>query len=284
MIPIDDCKLLISCCNNKGGLYLVQFKQQQYEINKVLNVRCTGITKYGSSFVVISSSHGIFILDENLKVIKNKALSIELDLHGVAIDDDKAYIIETKTNSIGIYNLKNNLERIDEIRFSPENDDVCHVNDLYIANDKLYVSMFSYPPRKNFLSFAGYFPNKTIHQGVILEYSLQERKVVKVCHDKLLQPHSVLHYDNKLYYCVSGEFLVKSNEEVIFKCLGYTRGLAVRNQTMFIGQSESRHIPVLLKKNTNILLDCGIYVHDISTKLSSFIHIPSEEIYGILVI
>lgn len=101
----------------------------------------------------------------------NKALSTELDLHGVAIDNDKAYIIETKTNSIGIYNLKNNLERIDEIRFSPENDDVCHVNDLYIANDKLYVSMFSYPPRKNSLSFA----NKT-YQGVILEYSLQERK------------------------------------------------------------------------------------------------------------
>ncbi|MCR8867915.1 TIGR03032 family protein [Peribacillus frigoritolerans] len=175
--------------------------------------------------------------------------------------------------------MKNNLERIDEIRFSPENDDVCHVNDLYIANDKLYVSMFSYPPRKNSLSFA----NKT-YQGVILEYSLQERKVVKICHDKLLQPHSVLHYDNKMFYCVSGEFLVKRNEEDIFKCLGYTRGLAVRNQTLFVGQSESRQIPVLLNKHTNILLDCGIYVHDISTKLSSFIHIPSEEIYGILVI
>ncbi|WHX62824.1 DUF4915 domain-containing protein [Peribacillus frigoritolerans] len=279
MIPIDDCKLLISCCNHKGGLYLVHFKQQQPEIKRILNVGCTGITKYGSSFVVISNSHGIFILDENLKVIMNKALSTELDLHGVAIDNDKAYIIETKTNSIGVYNLKNNLERIDEIRFSPENDDVCHVNDLHIANDKLYVSMFSYPPRKNSLSFA----NKT-YRGVILEYSLQERKVVKICHDKLLQPHSVLHYDNKMFYCVSGEFLVKRNEEDIFKCLGYTRGLAVRNQTMFVGQSESRQIPVLLNKHTNILLDCGIYVHDISTKLSSFIHIPSEEIYGILVI
>ncbi|MFK4388853.1 hypothetical protein ABH916_000781 [Peribacillus frigoritolerans] len=279
MIPIDDCQLLISCCNHKGGLYLVHFKQQQPEIKKILNVGCTGITKYGSSFVVISNSHGIFILDENLNVIMNKALSTELDLHGVAIDNDKAYIIETKTNSIGIYNLKNNLERIDEIRFSPENDDVCHVNDLYIANDKLYVSMFSYPPKKNHLSFA----NKT-NLGVILEYSLQERKVVKICHDKLLQPHSVLHYDNKMFYCVSGEFLVKRNEEDIFKCLGYTRGLAVRNQTLFVGQSESRQIPVLLNKHTNILLDCGIYVHDISTKLSSFIHIPSEEIYGILVI
>ncbi|MFJ7308017.1 hypothetical protein [Peribacillus frigoritolerans] len=101
--------------------------------------------------------------------------------------------------------------------------------------------------------------------------------MVKICHDKLIQPHSVLHYDdNKMFYCVSGEFLVK--------CLGYTHGLAVRKQTMFVGQSESRQIPVLLNKHTNILLDCGNYVHDISTKLSSFIHIPSEENYGILVI
>lgn len=38
MIPIDDCKLLISCCNHKGALYLVQFKHQEYEIKKVLNV------------------------------------------------------------------------------------------------------------------------------------------------------------------------------------------------------------------------------------------------------
>ncbi|AOH53477.1 hypothetical protein ABE28_003865 [Peribacillus muralis] len=284
MIPIDDCKLLVSCCNHKGGLYSVQIQHQQYEMKKILNVGCTGMARYGSSFVVISNSHGIFILDENLKVIKNKPLSTELDLHGLAIDNDKAYIVETKTNSIGIYHLKNDLKRMDEIRISPENFDVSHVNDLYIVNDTLYLSMFSNPLRKSLSSFSSYFPYKPIARGVILEYSLQERNIIKICHDKLYQPHSVLHHDNNLFYCVSGEFLVKRNEEDIFKCLGYTRGLAVKNQTMFIGQSESRHIETLLKKHTNVLLDCGIYVHDISTKLSSFIHIPSEEIYGILVI
>ncbi|MCU6600036.1 hypothetical protein OCO53_06090 [Peribacillus frigoritolerans] len=51
-------------------------------------------------------------MDENLKVIKNKALSTELDLHGVAIDSDIAEIIETKTNSISVYKLKNTLERM----------------------------------------------------------------------------------------------------------------------------------------------------------------------------
>ncbi|MFP3122358.1 TIGR03032 family protein [Ectobacillus funiculus] len=284
MIPIDNCKLLITCCNENGGLYLIQFKDQQYELKKILNIECRGVAKYGSSFVIISNTDGILILDENLNIIKRKALPKELDLHGVAIDNDKAYIVETKTNSIGIYDLQNNLERIDEITFSPENEDVCHVNDLFIANGKLYVSMFSYPLKKNFLSFVSYSPQKTIQQGVILEYSLQERKISKICHDKLFQPHSVLLYDDQLYYCVSSKLLVNRNEDVIFKGLGYTRGLAIKNQMMFIGQSESRHLEILLEEHTNLLLDCGIYVHDIDTKLSSFIHIPAKEIYGILIV
>jgi len=284
MIPIDDCELLITCCNQNGGLYSVHFKDQQYELKKILDSECRGIAKYGSSFVVVSNTDGIIVLDEHLNVIKRKALPRELDLHGVAIDNDKAYIVETKTNSIGVYDLQNNMERIDEIIFSPENEDVCHVNDLFIANGKLYVSMFSYPLRRSFFSFISYYPQKIIDHGVILEYSLQERRISKIPHGKLPQPHSVLLHDNQLYYCVSSKLLVKRNEETIFKCLGYTRGLAIKNQTMFIGQSESRHLEILLEEHTNLLLDCGIYVHDIPTKLSSFIHIPSEEIYGILVV
>ncbi|TWD99704.1 hypothetical protein FB545_1996 [Peribacillus frigoritolerans] len=81
-------------------------------------------------------------------------------------------------------------------RFSPENDDICHVNDLYIANDKLYVSMFSYPPKKNHLSFA----NKT-NLGVILEYSLQERKVVKICPKKFME-YWLFKYSKKSYFSV----------------------------------------------------------------------------------
>lgn len=219
MIPIDDCQVLITCCNQNGGLYLAYFKDQQYELKKVLNVECRGIAKYGNSFVVVSNTDGIFILDEQLNVIKHKALSTSLDLHGIAIADDKAYIVETKTNSIGVYDLQNNMERIDEIIFSSENEDVCHVNDLFIANDKLYVSMFSYPLKKKCLSFASYSTQKTINQGVIIEYSLRKRKIVKVFHDKLFQPHSVLLYENQLYYCVSGKLLVKRNEEIFLTVL-----------------------------------------------------------------
>lgn len=67
--------------------------------------------------------------------------------------------------------------------------------------------------------------------------------MVKICYDKLLQPHSVLHYDNKMFYCVSGEFLVKRNEEDIFKYIGYTRGLAIDHFFYPIEQSVDFFLP-----------------------------------------
>jgi hypothetical protein len=272
MINIGDCRLLVSCCNQNGGLYLLTCKKNKFELMKILDVECRGIAKHGDNFLVISNTDGIFMLDNDFNIHKQKSFSKELDFHGVAIKNDKAFIVETRTNSIGVYSLHDDIRKIDELKFSHNKyRDVCHLNDLFFHGERLFVSMFSYPYR-------------TTLNGVILEYSLTDRKIKKIIHDKLSQPHSVLFYNDNLYYCDSARFQVKQDEKVIFNSLGYTRGLAIHNQTMFIGQSESRHLEQLLKDHTNILLDCGIYIHDLSGKLSSFIHIPSPEIYSLLII
>jgi hypothetical protein len=71
------------------------------------------------------------------------------------------FIVQTSTNSIGVYDLRKGLLKIDEIRFSPnKNNDVCHINDLFIASNSIFLSMFSYPDR---LAVG----------GVIIEYSLK---------------------------------------------------------------------------------------------------------------
>lgn len=275
-----DCQLLITCCNQEGGLYVTDFKNGIYSIKKVLNLDCRGIAKYKDYFVLVSRDM-IFILNKTLDIIETKKLAEMLDLHGVAIYNDQAFIVETKTNSIGIYDLKKNMERVDEIKFSPENDDVCHINDICIQDDKAYISMFSYNTRNS-------FPSKILKdsytKGVILEYSLLYRKIISIRQKNLFQPHSVKIYNGELYYCTSAKFLVQKNEENIFKGQGYLRGLDINNEIIFVGQSESRHVDMLLKEHFNILFDCGIYIHNISTKLSSFIHVPSKEIYQILII
>lgn len=272
MIQVENCQLLVSCCNQKGGLYFLEIKDNKPFLTKVLNVECRGIAKYGEQFIVTSNLGGIFVLDEHFKIVKQKHSNKELDFHGVAVKDEKAFIVETGTNSIGIYDLQNDLFKIDEIRFSDNTKkDVCHINDLFIVDDSLFVSMFSYP-------------SHLTSDGVIIEYSIKNRKIINFIFEKLSQPHSVLFHNNHLYYCNSAKFTINQNDKEIFKSLGYTRGLAIREKNMFIGQSESRHLDELLKEHTNILFECGIYVHNLSTKLSSFISLPSSEVYGILVI
>jgi hypothetical protein len=273
-----DCQLLITCCNQDGGLYVANFKNGTYSLKKVFNVESRGIAKYKDQYVLVSKDE-IFILNKALNVIETKKLAKMLDLHGVAIYNDQAFIVETKTNAIGIYNLKN-MEKVDEIKFSPENDDVCHINDICIQDDKAYISMFSYYASNSFPSI---FKDGNT-KGVIVEYSLLLRKTTRIMQKNLFQPHSIKKYNGELYYCSSANFHVQKNEEIIFKGLGYLRGLDIKNEIIFIGQSESRHVDMLLKEHHNILFDCGIYIHNLNTKISSFIHVPSKEIYQILII
>ncbi|MFE0565553.1 DUF4915 domain-containing protein [Priestia megaterium] len=280
MIEIMECQLLITCCNQDGGLYIANFKDGTHSLKKVLNIECRGIAKYKDHFIVVSTN-GILILNENLDVIQTKKLTEMLDLHGIAIYKDQAFIVETTKNSIGIYDLKKNIDRVDEIKLSPENHDTCHINDIFIQDDKAYISMFSYIDKSSFLSKISKNSNT---QGVILEYSLLDKKRVRIMQNNLFQPHSLKIYKEELYYCTSAKFLVQKNEKIIFKGLGYLRGLDIKNEMIFIGQSESRHVDRLLKEQNNILFDCGIYIHNMSTKMSSFIHVPSKEIYQILII
>lgn len=280
MIEIKECQLLITCCNQDGGLYIVSFKDGTHSSEKILNIECRGIAKYKDYFIVVSTNE-ILILNEKLDVIQTKKISEMLDLHGVAIYKDYAFIVETAKNSIGIYDLKKNIDRVDAIKLSPENHDTCHINDIFIQNDKAYISMFSYTNESSFLSKMSKNNNT---EGVILEYSLLDNTTVRIMQNNLFQPHSLKIYKEELYYCTSAKFLVQKNEEIIFKGLGYLRGLDIKNEIMFIGQSESRHVDRLLKEQNNILFDCGIYIHNMFSKMSSFIHVPSREIYQILVI
>ncbi|WP_231597609.1 DUF4915 domain-containing protein [Bacillus sp. SA1-12] len=274
---MKDYQLLVTCCNQGGGLYNITIKNGTYELKKLLPDEYRGIAKYKEMYVIVSNDK-ISLLNSEFEVIKTKILTLALDLHGVAIYNDQVFIVETKTNSIGIYDLNKGLERVDEIKLSPQNNDVCHINDIFIQGDKAYISMFFYHNKKGFLI------KESKIRGVIIEYSLLEKKTNKIMAKQLFQPHSVKVYNEGLFYCQSEKFLVQKNKDIIFKGLGYLRGLDVKDDVLFIGQSESRHVEKLLEEHSNILLDCGIYVHNMSTKMSSFIHVPSKEIYQILAI
>lgn len=272
MAQFKDFNALVSSCNQNGGLYLLNRQNGQNIIKKILKCECRGIARYGPGFIVVSNEEGIIILDGHLNIVKTSGAGKGLDLHGVAVRGEFAYIAETKSNCIGIYNLTEEISRIDEICLSENRSaDICHINDLYIDGNSLFVSMFKLP---GLLTLGG---------GVI-EYCLDKGKVKDVLFHKISQPHSVLFYNKELYFCDSEEFTIQKGNQVIFKGQGYTRGLAIQNDTVLIGQSTTRHLGKLLKKHTNISSDCGISIFNKNSKLYTFVPIPSFEIYGILFI
>ncbi|MCL6444263.1 MAG: TIGR03032 family protein [Alicyclobacillus sp.] len=269
--------LIITCCNRLAGLYVIDIHcSQQHidlEVRKVLEEDCRGICKTDSGYALATNSSGLLVLNNDLQIVNRYTPERHMDYHGVAARGQMTYAVETAINSIGIYDL-NSLSRVGAIRFSDEDSDVNHVNDIYVDRDALYVSMFS---------CQGSWRSAPVDSGVIVEYSLQTSKVTKVLYSGLKQPHSVTMFNNSIYYCDSGRLLVKQDDKPIFQSMGWTRGLAMVDSLVFIGQSHSRNTSITSADKMNISLDCGIHIFDRSSRLSTFLPLPSEEIYAILV-
>jgi hypothetical protein len=267
-----DCNLLISCCGNRGALYRVTIRNQAYQWVKIADGQFRGITCCGNQFLILGDQQ-ILLFNEQMKPIKHSKILGTADYHGARVIGNLAYVVETGYNAIGIYNIEN-LEIIGKIRFSQLNYDVNHVNDIYIEDDSLFVSMFSLKEP---------WRNKDGLDGVILEYSLKEDKVIKIHYRQLSQPHSVLYYKGDLFYCNSREFEVKQEGKLLFKAQSFTRGLAVTDQFLFVGQSLSRNMNTkqfneAVKNN----IKCGIHIIDRFSQENLFIPLPSVEVYGIL--
>jgi hypothetical protein len=65
---------------------------------------------------------------------------------------------------------------------------------------------------------------------------------------------------------------VKRGKDVIYNANGFTRGLAIKDPFIFIGQSLYR------PNKTGV---CGIHVFDQANNIIQFIRLPSDEVYDI---
>lgn len=270
----SNCSLLVTCCNSDGGLYLINLTKKSYSQVKLLDGDFRGIGKYNENYVIATDTQGIILLDNDFKVINSTNYNDAPDYHGLTIHNNNAYVVETRRNTIGIYNLPD-LDRVDEIRMSMEENDVFHVNDLIIKDDNLFLSMFS-----NY----GEWRKSSIYSGVIISFPLNNTEKPVVLQRNLKYPHSIVVQGNNLLYCNSANFEVKENNQVIYKGTGFTRGLALKSDMIYIGQSESRNVEDVRNDNNNISLDCGVIAFNRKERISKFIPLPSEEVYGIMVL
>ncbi|XXM72453.1 hypothetical protein ACQ0QQ_00705 [Lysinibacillus sphaericus] len=260
----DFNKLLVTCCNINGGLYEVD--REKWNFRKILHESCCGIAKYDEYYVVVSDRLGILLMDHHYNIV-NKAGTRGIDYHGTAVKGEIAYIVETQSNTISLYHLPD-LKKVDEFRVSEIDKDFHHVNDLFIQDENLFVSMFSLEDE--------WSAKKDIPTGVIVEYSLEDFKKVRThLEKKIHQPHSPMLLDGQLLYCSSYNRQVRHGSKVIFHTEGYPRGLALAGGKLYVGNSSS----VNRKGNATVP---GIYEVAPNGKSSRFLPLPSQEVYGII--
>jgi hypothetical protein len=113
-----------------------------------------------------------------------------------------------------------------------------------------------------------------------LDLDLANHVVVK----SLYMPHSIMVHQNKLSYCDSMSFSVITGNEAPIQLAGFTRGLAITDDTIFIGQSRMRRVLRIPHDSSNCCLDGGIYIYNPEFRISRFVSLPSQQVYQILVL
>lgn len=273
-----ELQLLVSCPSKGrdktmlGGLFLVDFETAS--ITKLLDANARGFTRYDEGFLVAGETN-IMFLDQDFNLVDTKDTGYG-DLHGLKlIDNNRFAVVETSHNSVGIYEI-DTFQRVDEIRFSVEDKDVNHLNDILIEGDLIYISMFS--EKENWRN------TDQCKDGCVIVYNLKEKRIEKKLFENVQMPHSVMHMDGELVLCESLAMNVRREDEIIAQYQGFTRGMDYNGRFLFVGQSEMRHIDRFLKHAKNVSVDCGIHVMDTKTRCGRFIPFPAREIYEISII
>lgn len=268
--------LLVSCpsdADSVGGLFYVDLEKNSSM--KIFEGDCRGVDRYKEFIYMITQSHGVVVLNRQLEVVNTFGMDQQA-FHGIrVINDHTVLIVETSLDSIGIYRL-DDFERIGEIKISDNTGDKHHINDICIAGSRVYISMFSYSGLWRAETFA--------FDGVILEYDLTSKTVIRTVKDGLRFPHSVLDIEGRQFYCGSLDLNLSDTDKTVARFGGFTRGLAYDGRYFFVGQSSMRHLEEVLKYNLNVSMDVGIHIFDSQTHTNRFFPLPARQVYEIVLI
>lgn len=274
--------ILVTCAKNElgsGGVFLLNFNDNS--MNKVFEGDCRGISIHGANYIIATGYEGILVLDRKFQLV-TKSEALPLDIHGITkLNDDILLVVETGSNSIGCYSIKT-FRRIGEIRINQTKKDENHLNDIWMEGKLLYLSMFT--------PSGDWHKDLQIKAGCIAAFDLTKfnpytsTNVSPANHlvkKGLYMPHSVLISKGKLMYCNSMSFeVVTADKNIPFQ--GFTRGLAVGDDFIFVGQSRMRHFSRISDHYMNCMIETGVYIYKQSKRISRFIPLPVGQVYQIL--
>ena len=156
-----------------------------------------------------------------------------MDLHDVLVHPTGTYVVFTETNQVA---RLDDAYRVQEIWRFGEQPDSAHVNCIAVYDGRLVASMFG-----SFATHRGY-KGETRRAGKVVDVRTGETLI-----DGLSQPHSLVVVDEHLWLCSSEDRAVHVYDrnfqlERQISLPGYTRGLAVGQDSVYVGISRSRNI------------------------------------------
>ena len=271
---------LINKKNSGGGLYEIDLNGISWNIKKVYSGTVHGVIKYRNGYAISDSVNGIILLDKNYKIKKKGSYPMNTRAHGIAFDykNKKFYVVCSNTDQIKIFDLK--LQYLNSISISNKYKKLKspqhHINDIFIKDKYLYVSMFSLSGNHK----------RNIYDGGVYKINIKNHKIVKKMYGDLLMPHSI-KYINKSFVILDslrGNFVVGEKKFASFP--GFSRGLSFDGEYFYIGQSRNRNFSMINQNKDNISIDNSILIYDYVNKSSRNIYLPNSisEIHEVLAI
>ena len=254
-----------------GGLYALDTASGQ--ARKLLSGKCRGLARAGENFLMIDMLRGIVVLDKNFREIGTVALGQNAEPHGICYDAarKRAFVSQPGRDSIAVYDIaagKCETEMFLSDKWNRNKKDNHHLNDLVVAGDSLFVSLFS---------FSGNWMHEC-YDGGVLEIDLATGKPTGAVVEGLWMPHSVSRFDGRLTVLDSMRgALVVMNHKTLTRFSAFARGLDYDGRYYYIGLSEHRHPQKLLGVSDNISLDTGVAVFDPDSAMTRFFPLREAE-------
>ncbi|MBI3291054.1 hypothetical protein HYZ76_02100 [Candidatus Falkowbacteria bacterium] len=261
-----------------GGLYLYDLATRSHK--KLMSGSFHQIIDRGDKYYILDEKRGCLVLDRNFEVTKEFGFEMDCFSHGLAYCPKRKQIFIAKAglDKISVYDEKD-YSHVTDIALSEKTEkyrkDLHHVNDIYVKDDYLYLSIFSH---------SGNWQDG-IYDGGIAQISLDDYSIRHIMVSDAWMPHGVTFIGNNIHYLDSmNSKLYQGNKNVIGTFSGFLRGLDYDGKFYFIGQSESRYFDRLVGIKDYISLSGGFYMFDPVSKAGKFFSLPTRQIRNLMVI
>jgi uncharacterized protein (TIGR03032 family) len=253
---------------NGGGL----FYAHRHLLMPLTNEDATGVTLSAEGIIWCVQSGGARSFREVRQGVLSSASAATgpLDLHDVLSTVDGIHAVFTETNQV--VRLDDAFQVQESWSFGDEPDSA-HVNCIVMHGGRLIASMFG-----AFTTHRGY-KGQTRNAGRVIDVKSGE-----VLIEGLSQPHSLVTVGEQLWLCSSEDRVVRIYDRDFrlqreLALPGYTRGLAIGQDCVYVGLSRSRNLELAEIGEFTSAVVAILQRH--SLDIVGYMPLPCNEIYDI---